>query len=443
MIRSGTDLSAKQPSETVGERIRRLRRLRGLSLRDIQAPGVSFAYISRVERGGRQPSMKVLRVLARNLGVTAEYLETGDTLSAKERLELRLTDAEIELRLSDSPAALESLFRDLHAEALEVSDHATATRARVGAGLAAAAGSHHARAASELERAVRTGNISPSTHADVYVALAKSFVEAGRQDLGVELLRDCVNEIAAETPVNDAVYVKFATYLSCALDDLGDREEAAEVLREASSHVGELVDPFAHVRVLWSRARLLSTLEPMVALRCMRQAIALLETSEDTLQLARAHLMSASILLGAGDTRKAERHFRLAEAVLVPSGDMSDKAALRAEQAKLAARTGRGADAVRLAREALDLLEGDTPAERGRALWALAEGLAAVSDEAGAEAAFADAAQLLAVEHREVPVLHAWATYLETLGRTSEANEVSRRARVDSRERGSVEPRSS
>lgn len=63
--------------ETVGERLKRLRVERGLSQRDLACPGASYAYISRIEAGTRDPSVKALRRVAAKLGVTADYLETG------------------------------------------------------------------------------------------------------------------------------------------------------------------------------------------------------------------------------------------------------------------------------------------------------------------------------------------------------------------------------
>ena len=65
-------------SETVGQRLRRLRTARGLSQRQVSSPGVSYAYISRIEAGSRTPSVKALRMLAEKLGVPAEYLEYGE-----------------------------------------------------------------------------------------------------------------------------------------------------------------------------------------------------------------------------------------------------------------------------------------------------------------------------------------------------------------------------
>jgi len=57
--------------------VRRLRKTRGLSQRDLAAPSVSYAYISRIEADTATPSVKALRQIANTLGVTVEHLETG------------------------------------------------------------------------------------------------------------------------------------------------------------------------------------------------------------------------------------------------------------------------------------------------------------------------------------------------------------------------------
>jgi transcriptional regulator with XRE-family HTH domain len=54
-----------------------LREERGLAQRELSEPGISYAYISRIEAGARNPSENALRMLATKLGVTPLYLETG------------------------------------------------------------------------------------------------------------------------------------------------------------------------------------------------------------------------------------------------------------------------------------------------------------------------------------------------------------------------------
>src|SRR4051795_10834050 len=92
-------------AETIGQRLKRLRLEKGFSQRELAAPGVSYAYISRIEAGTRQPSVKALRRLAGKLGVTADFLETGSDLDAESARELRLTDLELAIRLGEADGA--------------------------------------------------------------------------------------------------------------------------------------------------------------------------------------------------------------------------------------------------------------------------------------------------------------------------------------------------
>src|SRR2546429_1596488 len=100
----GDSVSEVSSREGVGQRLKRLRVARGFSQRDLSSPGVSYAYISRIEAGARTPSVKALRMLAAKLGVSVEYLETGRDIRETDARELQLADAELELRLNDDTA---------------------------------------------------------------------------------------------------------------------------------------------------------------------------------------------------------------------------------------------------------------------------------------------------------------------------------------------------
>src|SRR5438128_12422983 len=100
----GDSVSEVSSREGVGQRLKRLRLERGFSQRDLSSPGVSYAYISRIEAGARTPSVKALRMLAAKLGVSVEYLETGRDIRETDARELQLADPELELRLNDDTA---------------------------------------------------------------------------------------------------------------------------------------------------------------------------------------------------------------------------------------------------------------------------------------------------------------------------------------------------
>src|SRR2546421_11729622 len=97
--------------EPIAVRLRRLRLDRGMSQRELAGPGVSYAYISRIEAGQRRPSVKAIRTLARKLGISAQYLETGSMTTNEEGREIRLADAELRLPLRGEAAAAPSAPR--------------------------------------------------------------------------------------------------------------------------------------------------------------------------------------------------------------------------------------------------------------------------------------------------------------------------------------------
>src|SRR5947207_1238156 len=134
MIRSS--VSQASSAETIGARLKRLRLQRGLSQRDLSSPGVSYAYISRIEAGARTPSVKALRKLAQKLQVSVEFLETGRDIREVDDRELKLSDAELQLRLESDTGAAEQKLEEVLADATAAGDRVSASRAAIGLGLA-------------------------------------------------------------------------------------------------------------------------------------------------------------------------------------------------------------------------------------------------------------------------------------------------------------------
>ena len=188
-----------EPSgETIGGRLRRLRVERGASQRDLSAPGVTYAYISRIEAGARTPSMKALRMLASKLGVTPEYLETGSELDASELRELRLAEQELRLRL-DGEADAEAVS-ELLADAEAAADVAAATRARIVLGLEAAARGDHAGTIAELSEVVGSELVTAPSRPDVFSTLGRAYAAAGSPREAVTLFERALDEVAGWSP---------------------------------------------------------------------------------------------------------------------------------------------------------------------------------------------------------------------------------------------------
>ncbi len=424
------DRDARQ--ETIGERLRRLRRERGLSQRELASPGVSYAYISRIEGGARRPSVKALRMLARKLGVTADYLETGSEIRDTEERELRIADAELELRLADDTTEAERKLEALHKEAEEASDALAASRASIALGLAASHAGRNHDAIERLETGLELADVSPSMRPDVYATLGRALAASGETQRAVDLFDRCLEDVSRETPEDLTAQVRFTTYLSYALTDLGDLERAEEVLQNAIARAEEATDAYSRVRLYWSVARLSDVQgRSAAALTYIRRAIALLDVTDDTLHLARAHLLAGSIMLSQGNTQGAARHYDLAERLYGPSAEPDDLAGLYTEQSKLALLRDDADEAIRRAQSAVDAASDEYLRERGSALWALAEAKALKGDVDGANDAFRQANDLLGEHgHRRdhIEAHRAWGKFLRRAGREDQALEVLERA---------------
>jgi transcriptional regulator with XRE-family HTH domain len=72
----------------VGLRLREAREAAGISQRELAFPGCSAAYISRIERGERIPSLQVMRELARRTGISESALAYG-----RERIDVGVSEA--------------------------------------------------------------------------------------------------------------------------------------------------------------------------------------------------------------------------------------------------------------------------------------------------------------------------------------------------------------
>ena len=415
--------------ETVGARLRRLRVEQGLSQRDLSSPGITYAYISRIEAGARTPSVKALRMLAQKLGVTPEYLETGSELGASELRELRLAEQELRLRLDGDPdlVSVSELLEDAEAHA----DAAAATRAQIVLGLAAAVRGEHPATIEHLAAVVGSELVTPRSRPDVYSTLGRAYAASGAPREAVGLFERALEELGRNAPDNAGARVRYSTYLSYALTDLGELRRARAVVAELSAGAAEAADSYTQVRLLWSLGRLsLEQAKPLAALDSFRRAVALLEATEDTLHLARAHVACADAALTADDDPDgARRHLDAAESLLGPHASDDDLATVRRLQSIYATGAGDPEWAVRLAEEAV-ALAAEAPNERGNAWLALAEARSRATGD-GADAAYAEALALLSAHgtvREHAAALRSYGRFLRESGRESEALDVFERA---------------
>lgn len=413
-------------AESVGQRIKRLRLENGLSQRALSAPGISYAYISRIEAGTRQPSVKALRKIAGKLGVTPEYLETGSALDEAEGRELRLSDLELAIRLGEAEAVEEPL-RELIDEAKDAGDHESVFRAEVILAALREQQGDLVEAISLLEAATTFEGCRPDEQVNVYSQLGRAYASSSHPERAVTLFEHCLGA-SEEHPTSAA---RYAILLSYALTDIGEIERASAVAEEALRRTRGSEDPYMRVRLHWSMARIAATDgRSPVALRHVREAISLLTMTEDTLHLGRAHLFASSIALNRGDQEAATDHLEQASRLLGASPSEGDRIEIQLVRAHLAVIHGDGPAAVRHAKNAL-AMETITVADRGRALAAIADGLILNGDEGAAEANYREAVELLEGQGKWREAANAcrsWAAALRKAGRDQDALDVLERA---------------
>jgi transcriptional regulator with XRE-family HTH domain len=410
----------EKAAETIGQRLKRLRTERGLSQKDLSGPGVGSPYISRIEEGGRNPSLRTLRALAQKLGVTLEHLETGREIPLALEREYQLATAELELRLdSDGQAAEQALRRLTHDDARGP----ICARAHAALGIQAATRGDHEHAIEQLEAATAAG-IRPRDRPDVYETLASCSLAVGAGTRAVALLERCL----ASTGADPILQIRYRSQLGTILDASGDAQRARTLLDEAAA----LAEEHAHPRTRARQYRALAQAAwaehtPERALTHARRALAVLETLDDASQLARTHLSCAELCNLDHDWVQALRHLDRADRLLEQTGDHEQLGRVRAEQAKACASTGATREALALAARAIALLSDQAPAAKH----ALAVAQAAAGDIESADQSFLGAAE--AYEQRgqwrhAAAVAHDWGRALRQARRPEHALDAFSRA---------------
>src|SRR2546427_6015113 len=77
-----------EEGETLGQRIRRIRNDRGMSLAKVVRDDFSRAFLNQVEMDKTRPSIRLLRVIAERLGTEVEYLLEGHEAGVERELAL-------------------------------------------------------------------------------------------------------------------------------------------------------------------------------------------------------------------------------------------------------------------------------------------------------------------------------------------------------------------
>ena len=403
----------------VGVRLREARERSGLSQRQLSFPGCSPAYISRVESGQRIPSLQLLRELGRRLGVSADYLATGEEEARWDSL----VEAEIAIRLDDVEAA-EHLFT----EALKTEFEPTRRgRALAGLGQIAFREGLVERAIEQLEEALDLLGDSAVEHSATGITLGRAFALRGEFASAIAVYERMIE--LARRIADPASEEWYAVSLANILIDRGNLGRAEQLLAEVIKGSDGARDPEALARVSWSQARLHAAKGAWeLASRSADRTIALLELSENSYNLARAHHLLAYIEIERGNPADALELLQRGRPLVEQAGERYELGLFRLEEARALARLGRRDEAREVAHEVLRTLEGVALVDAARALAVVAEVLAETGERARAIELYESSIAQMEGSPFALDAHRKLAELLEAEGRQAEALDILKRA---------------
>jgi len=406
-------------ADALAARLRAARERAGISQRALARGICTPAYVSRLEKGERIPSLQLLRQLADRLDADADELASGVPGSAEDPL----LAAELAFRLGETEHA-ELLFH----EALDRGNRGLRSRALAGLGQVAFANGEHRRAIELLEQAVASRSASSGDNAATTDTLGRAYAMAGELESAVAVFERALESAADRDDTLEIV--RFSVLLANALIDLGNYGRAAELLGDALARTADSSDPILRARLWWSQSRLHDAQgDSQTAARYARRALDTLETTEHTVYAARAHQLLAHVELDRGRAEQAlellERGYPLIEA----SGNRFEQAVFRLEQARALAQLERREEAAATAMEASALLAGVSPGDAGRAYMLIGEVFEQLGDNARARELYELAIeQIPAANHHRREAYSRLAGVLEAEGLTEEALDVLKHA---------------
>ena len=402
----------------LAERLRAARLESGLSQRALARGICTPAYVSRLEKGERIPSLQLLRRLAERLGADADELASGIARTAHDPL----LDAELALRLGD-PIEAELAFR----EALDSDNPSLRARALAGLGRLAFDRGEHRDAIGLLEEA-ETARPGSSGHVSVAETLGRAYALAGELESAIGIFQ---RELEAAGESGDTVTsLRFAVLLANALIDAGSYGRASELLGSTLASSVGLEDPIIRARVWWTQSRLHAKQnDPETAARYATRALETLELTEHDTYTARAHQLLAHIELDRGNAEEALDLLGTGFPLIERSGNRYELAMFKLEQARALMHLGRREEAASIALSTTGAIGSASPGDAGRGYGLVAQVFAELGDTERALELFELADVTLPDSSRarqEVAARHA--ELLEREGRADEALQLLKRA---------------
>jgi tetratricopeptide (TPR) repeat protein len=358
----------------VGRRLREIREAAGQSQRELSFPGCTAAYISRIEKGERIPSLQLIREFSARLGVSEQFIAHGT--HEPNIPGSTFVEARVAIRLGDLDAA-----RQLANEVLDTA-RSNAERAQASALFGEIA--YHTGdadgAIDALERALRLDAALEKRDAQFAETLGRAYARAVQYESAASVFTR--NRDYAREAGDSVSEVRFASLLANAYADSSNFAAAEEALSRAITLSDEITDPFQRAKALWAQSRLHALQnDSAAAARFAQRALEILEVSDHTLHIGLAHLLLAHIEVDRGNAGRALELLREGETAIAASGRRYELALVRVEYARALAASGASDDALAAAMSAAGALSELKGYDAGRGYTVIADVYATLGDE--------------------------------------------------------------
>jgi len=349
---------------TLGQRLRVLRNERGLSQADLAGDLVSPSYVSLIESGKRLPEREVLDGLARKLGCSPLYLESGIVPEEVTEQRLQLQFAEIALTNGSTGEA--------HRQFTELSTAAVSeVRLQALWGLSRteeAFGNLHEALThlDELLAAARSGEPGAPELWALHMARCRLFRDAGDFTRSIEVGEDALRELRSLGLEGTEEEIKLASTLVGSYFSRGDMFSAQHLVDQVIARAEQLGSPAARGSAYWNASVIAQTRGQLtLALDLATKTLAQLSETSQELSLARMRTQYAKMLLRCDPPRTHEADALLdrAHEVLEGMSRQQNLAKCETEMARSALLRGDTETAIRAADSALARCTGEDTAE--------------------------------------------------------------------------------
>jgi tetratricopeptide (TPR) repeat protein len=351
----------------LGTRMKRLRLARGMTQKELADPKYSYAYVSTIEAGRRNPSKEAIEHFASKLGVTADELATGAPADLAPRLELRLHEARVAL----SDGRVDDAASELAAIAKEAKRHhlvRVTAKTEEGLGLACERRAEPEEALEHYQRSEELLRDEPPTEwVDAVAGMARSFEAMGDVRYAIFILESLLDRLERERLRDPDALARLHASLVFAYMDAGIHRKAAESAAELEALAPRVQDPIKIAQMHMNVARLfLHDGRIPDAQRSLRRAEEAYRHLNLRAEMGVAHLALGYVASREGNLSKARRELEHAIGIFEETSDELDLASALNELARVERLDGWSDRARSHLERSLSLLGGrDTPIVAG------------------------------------------------------------------------------